>query len=85
MLVPQDHDGGSVTEQPLVDLVVLAEELGRVLYPGPFAPTNVVAGRAGTRSFLLAAAPADAVQRSVTPSARERPAASPGIELHTDR
>ncbi|MGH9025902.1 MAG: acyl-CoA dehydrogenase family protein, partial [Acidimicrobiia bacterium] len=43
MLVPPDCDGGSVTEQPLVDLVVLAEELGRVLYPGPFVPTNVVA------------------------------------------
>jgi alkylation response protein AidB-like acyl-CoA dehydrogenase len=43
MLVPEEHDGGSVTHQPLVDLVVIAEELGRVLYPGPFLPTNVVA------------------------------------------
>src|SRR3954447_9081008 len=43
MLIPQDYDGGSVTDQPLVDLVVLAQELGRVLYPGPFIPTNVVA------------------------------------------
>jgi alkylation response protein AidB-like acyl-CoA dehydrogenase len=32
-----------VTDQPLVDLVVLAEELGRELNPGPFLPCNVVA------------------------------------------
>ncbi|MCU1344152.1 MAG: acyl-CoA dehydrogenase, partial [Acidimicrobiia bacterium] len=44
MLVPPEFDGGSVTDQPVVDLIVLAEELGRVLYPGPFIPTNVVAG-----------------------------------------
>ena len=29
MLIPTEFEGGSVTEQPLVDLVVLAEELGR--------------------------------------------------------
>jgi len=43
MLIPPDHGGGSVSTQPLVDLVVLGEELGRVLHPGPFVPTNVVA------------------------------------------
>jgi len=43
MLVPTEYDGGSVTHQPLVDAVAIAEELGRVLYPGPFLPTNVVA------------------------------------------
>ena len=43
MLIPADHEGGSVTEQPLVDLIVLAEELGRELNPGPFVPSNVVA------------------------------------------
>ncbi len=51
MLVPTEHEGGSVTAQPLVDLVVLAEELGRELNPGPLVPCNVVAdaiGRCGT-------------------------------------
>ena len=51
MLVPGEYAGGSVTDQPLVDLVVLAEELGRELNPGPFVPCNVVAdaiGRFGT-------------------------------------
>src|SRR5271170_1698120 len=42
MLVPAEYEGGSVTEQPLVDLIVLAEELGRELNPGPFVPCNVV-------------------------------------------
>ncbi len=44
MLIPSDDGGGSVTAQPLVDLVVLGEELGRALNPGPFVPCNVVAG-----------------------------------------
>jgi alkylation response protein AidB-like acyl-CoA dehydrogenase len=44
MLIPPAFDGGSVTGQPLVDLVVLGEELGRSLNPGPFVPCNVTAG-----------------------------------------
>ncbi|MDE3205060.1 MAG: acyl-CoA/acyl-ACP dehydrogenase [Acidobacteriota bacterium] len=43
MLIPAESGGGSITDQPLVDLVVLAGELGRVLHPAPFLPTNVVA------------------------------------------
>ena len=43
MLIPAEHEGGSVTDQPLVDLVALAEELGRALNPGPLVPCNVVA------------------------------------------
>jgi alkylation response protein AidB-like acyl-CoA dehydrogenase len=43
MLVPAEYEGGSVTDQPLVDLIVLAEELGRELNSGPFLPSNVVA------------------------------------------
>ena len=42
MLVPESHGGGSITAQPLVDLVVYAEELGRLLNPGPLLVTNVV-------------------------------------------
>ena len=48
MLVPVEYEGGSVTEQPLVDLVVLAEELGRELNPGPFVPCNAVADAIAT-------------------------------------
>jgi alkylation response protein AidB-like acyl-CoA dehydrogenase len=43
LLIPPQFEGGSVTDQPLVDLIVLAEELGRELNPGPFVPCNVVA------------------------------------------
>ncbi len=51
LLVPEAHDGGSVTRQPVVDLAAVAEELGRQLYPGPVLATNVVAdvvSRAGS-------------------------------------
>jgi alkylation response protein AidB-like acyl-CoA dehydrogenase len=43
MLVPEDLGGGSVSGDGLVDLAVVAEEMGRALFPGPFLPTNVVA------------------------------------------
>ncbi len=51
MLVPEEHGGGSVTGAGLLDLVVVAEEMGRLVAPGPFVPVNVVAaalGAAGT-------------------------------------
>jgi alkylation response protein AidB-like acyl-CoA dehydrogenase len=43
MLIPEEHDGGCITPQPIVDLVALCEELGRFLYPGPVLETNVFA------------------------------------------
>jgi alkylation response protein AidB-like acyl-CoA dehydrogenase len=42
-LVPTEHDGGSITDQPIVDLAGLFEELGRQLYPSPLLETNLVA------------------------------------------
>ena len=48
MLVPAEHDGGAVTDQPVVDLAGIAEELGRGLYPGPVLATNVVADAIGS-------------------------------------
>ncbi len=41
--VPDDLGGGTVSGQPVLDLVVVAEEMGRLVAPGPFLPTNVVA------------------------------------------
>jgi alkylation response protein AidB-like acyl-CoA dehydrogenase len=52
MLVPEEHGGASLGGEGLLDLVIVAEEMGRRVSPGPFAPTNVVAAaisRAGTR------------------------------------
>jgi alkylation response protein AidB-like acyl-CoA dehydrogenase len=75
MLVPADHGGGSITGQPLVDLVVIAEELGRVLYPGPFVSTNVVAdaiarlGSDAARKELLPAIAAGETLAAWCPSA----------------
>jgi alkylation response protein AidB-like acyl-CoA dehydrogenase len=43
MLVPEAHGGGSVSGDGLVDLSMIAEELGRMLQPGPVLATNVVA------------------------------------------
>jgi alkylation response protein AidB-like acyl-CoA dehydrogenase len=41
--VPDDLGGGTVSGQAVLDLVIVAEEMGRLVAPGPFLPTNVVA------------------------------------------
>jgi alkylation response protein AidB-like acyl-CoA dehydrogenase len=51
MLVPEADGGGSLSEHGLLDLVLVAEEMGRLTAPGPLVPVNVVAaalGAAGT-------------------------------------
>jgi alkylation response protein AidB-like acyl-CoA dehydrogenase len=56
MLVPEDHGGGSVSGEPLADAVIVAEEMGAQLTPGPFLPANVVASAladAGTHEESL--------------------------------
>jgi alkylation response protein AidB-like acyl-CoA dehydrogenase len=49
--VPEADGGGSFSEHGLADLVLVAEEMGRVVAPGPLGPVNVVAsvlGRVGS-------------------------------------
>jgi alkylation response protein AidB-like acyl-CoA dehydrogenase len=51
MLVSEDHGGGCISGHPLADLQLVAEEVGRLVSPGPLIPTNVVAAaisRVGT-------------------------------------
>lgn len=51
LLVPEADGGGSVSDHGLLDLVLVAEEMGRLVSPGPLVPANVVAealGRLGT-------------------------------------
>lgn len=51
LLVPEADGGGSFSEHGLADLVLVAEEMGRVVAPGPLVPVNVVAsvlGRVGS-------------------------------------
>jgi alkylation response protein AidB-like acyl-CoA dehydrogenase len=59
--VPADLGGGSVSGRPVLDLVIVAEELGRHVGPGPLLPTNVVAAAvaaAGTQHQRTAVLPA---------------------------
>ncbi len=51
MLVPDRLGGGSISGDGLLDLVLVAEEMGRLVAPGPLLPVNVVAeavARSGT-------------------------------------
>jgi alkylation response protein AidB-like acyl-CoA dehydrogenase len=57
LLVPEEDGGGSVSEQGLVDLCVIAHEFGRHAAPGPLLPANVVAAAlsdAGAHPEVLA-------------------------------
>ncbi|GAA1262087.1 acyl-CoA dehydrogenase family protein [Sphaerisporangium rubeum] len=42
MLVPEELGGGSVSGEGLADLAIVAEEMGRMVTPGPLIATNVV-------------------------------------------
>ena len=42
LLLPEELGGGSVSGAGLLDLVVVAEELGRAVSPAPLLPVNVV-------------------------------------------
>src|SRR3954454_399429 len=42
-LVPENDGGGSLSGEGVVDLAIVAEEMGRLVSPGPLVPTNVVA------------------------------------------
>ncbi|WP_426574435.1 acyl-CoA dehydrogenase family protein [Aquihabitans sp. McL0605] len=57
LLVHEDHGGGSISGDGLLDLTVIAYEFGRRAAPGPLLSTNVVAGAlsaAGDQPELLA-------------------------------
>jgi alkylation response protein AidB-like acyl-CoA dehydrogenase len=43
LLVSEDHGGGSVSGQGLIDLTLIAHEFGRHAAPGPLTPSNIVA------------------------------------------
>jgi alkylation response protein AidB-like acyl-CoA dehydrogenase len=43
LLVSDSSGGGGISEQPLVDLTLIASEFGRYAAPGPLLPANVVA------------------------------------------
>jgi alkylation response protein AidB-like acyl-CoA dehydrogenase len=43
MLVPEEYGGASASGSGLVEAAIISEELGRMVHPGPFQVTNVVA------------------------------------------
>ena len=43
LLVSEDHGGGSISGGGVLDLVLVADEFGRLASPGPLLATNVVA------------------------------------------
>ncbi|HEY2999194.1 MAG TPA: acyl-CoA dehydrogenase family protein [Acidimicrobiales bacterium] len=43
LLVPEADGGGSIGDHGLLDLVLVAEEMGRRVAPGPLVPVNLVA------------------------------------------
>ncbi len=43
LFVPESIGGGSLSGNPTQDAVIVAEEMGRLVSPGPFLPVNVVA------------------------------------------
>src|SRR5262245_30457242 len=49
MLVPEADGGGSLSEHGLLDLVLVAEEMGRRVSPGPLVPVNLVASALSAR------------------------------------
>lgn len=59
LFVPEEHGGGTVSGSAVRDAVIVAEERGRNVSPGPFVATNVVAfalardGRADQQSTYL--------------------------------
>jgi alkylation response protein AidB-like acyl-CoA dehydrogenase len=60
MLVPETDGGGCLSEHGLLDLVLVAEEMGRLVSPGPLVPVNVVASalaEAGTSAQRAAVLP----------------------------
>jgi alkylation response protein AidB-like acyl-CoA dehydrogenase len=42
LLAPASLGGGSLSDNPMVDLAIVAEEMGRMVAPGPLVPVNVV-------------------------------------------
>jgi alkylation response protein AidB-like acyl-CoA dehydrogenase len=47
LVVPENAGGGSVSDDPVADLVLLAHQFGLHAAPGPLSPTNVVGAALG--------------------------------------
>lgn len=86
-LVGEADGGGSVSGDGLADLAIVAEEMGRLVAPGPLVPTNVVADALGSladahrRRNVLGAILDGSATAAFTPV---RPAGVPTVEAVHD-
>jgi hypothetical protein len=53
LLVDEAHGGGQVSESGVSDAAVVAGERGRLVQPGPFVPTNLVALAVSERVTIM--------------------------------
>jgi alkylation response protein AidB-like acyl-CoA dehydrogenase len=91
MLVPEGDGGGSVSGNGLLDAVIVAEQLGRFVQPGPFITMNVAASAIATHgsprqrdTLLSAIAAGDQVVTWAYADARGNWDAGLGLEVRRD-
>lgn len=90
LFVPERHGGGTLSGGATADAVIVAEEMGRMVAPGPFLPVNVVAAAladAGTDAQQAAVFPGLLAGQTVATWAFAEPAGAwnaAGIELTAD-
>ena len=91
MLVPEAHGGGSLGEHGILDLVLVAEEMGRMVSPGPLVPVNVVAhavaesGTDGQRAALIPGIVGGELVAAWAHAERGRGPGAEGIRLEATR
>jgi len=60
LFIPEAQGGGTVSGRPASDAVIVSEEIGRLVSPGPFLPVNIVAAtiaRAGSDEQIASLLP----------------------------
>jgi alkylation response protein AidB-like acyl-CoA dehydrogenase len=83
LFVPEAHGGIAEPGQGVIDAAIIAEELGRVVFSGPFTATNTVAfaiARAGSDAQQAAQLPALASGEALAAWCFARPGVNAGAE-----
>jgi alkylation response protein AidB-like acyl-CoA dehydrogenase len=52
LLVPEKFGGGSLSGKGVIDLTIVANQIGRVVHPGPTLPVNLVASAIATEGSI---------------------------------
>jgi alkylation response protein AidB-like acyl-CoA dehydrogenase len=83
LFVPEDNGGMAESAQGVIDAAIVAEELGRVVFSGPFLPVSVVAfavGQAGSAAQREALLPALAAGDEIAAWCFSAPGAANTVE-----